>query len=107
MSHKQRAVLEAIFHEPPKANIQWREVESLLNHLGATIKTSHGARATVILNRHEFSLHHPHHGNEFSRDAIKDLRQFLANAGCTLSLYDEQRKQEHKQEHKQENRPGT
>ena len=103
MSHKHRALLSTIFHDPVSSNIHWREVESLLNHLGATIKTSHGARATVILNRHEFSLHHPHHGNEFSRDAIKDLRQFLANAGCTLSLYDEQRKQEHKLE----DRPGT
>ena len=30
MSHKHRNVLQAIFHDPVSANIQWREVESLL-----------------------------------------------------------------------------
>ncbi len=88
MSHKHRAVLESIFHEPPKSNIQWREVESLLNHLGAVIEAGHGGRFRVELKRHEFFLHHPHHSNEFSKQSIKQLREFLADAGVTPSLYD-------------------
>lgn len=90
MSHKQRAVLESIFHEPIKSNIQWRDVESLLNHVGATIESAHGARFRVVLNGHELILHHPHHSNEFTRPAVKQLREFLASAGVTPSRYDAQ-----------------
>jgi hypothetical protein len=92
MSHKHRNVLQAIYHEPINANIQWREVESLLNHLGAEVEPSHGARFRIVLNRREFFLHHPHHSNEFSKQEIKHLREFLASAGVTLSSYDESRK---------------
>lgn len=89
MSHKHRNVLQAIFHEPVSSNIQWREVESLLNHLGATIEPSHGARFRVLLNRREFFLHHPHHSNEFAKPEVKHLRECLASAGVTLSSYDD------------------
>ena len=44
MSNKHRHVLEAIFRDPVSSNIQWREVESLLTHLGATVEPGHGAR---------------------------------------------------------------
>ncbi len=92
MSHKHRNVLQAIFHDPLSSNIQWREVESLLHHLGATVEPSHGARFRVVLNRHEFTVHHPHHGNEFGKTDVKYLRECLAAAGVTLSRYDEQHK---------------
>lgn len=92
MSHKHRNVLQAIFHDPLSSNIQWREVESLLHHLGAKVEPSHGARFRVVLNRHEFTVHHPHHGNEFGKTDVKYLRECLAAAGVTLSSYDEQHK---------------
>ena len=91
MSHKHRNVLQAIYHEPVSANIQWREVESLLHHLGAEIEPSHCARFRIVLNRREFFVHHPHHSNEFSKPEVKHLRECLASAGVTLSSYDEQK----------------
>jgi hypothetical protein len=36
MSHKHYALLRMIFQAPLPANIHWRELESLLNPLGAT-----------------------------------------------------------------------
>ena len=92
MSNKHRHVLEAIFRDPVSSNIQWREVESLLNHLGAPVEPGHGARFRILLNRHEFFVHHPHHGNEFAKQEIKHLRESLAGAGVTLSRYDEAHK---------------
>lgn len=89
MSNKQRHVLAAIYHDPISANIQWREVESLLHHLGAEIDSGHGARFRIVINRREFFLHHPHHGNAFSKQEIRHLRDCLASAGITLSSYDE------------------
>lgn len=88
MSHKHRNVLAAIFHDPINTNIHWREVESLLNHLGASVEPGHGARFRITLNRHEFSLHHPHHGHDLGRNDIRYLREHLAAAGISLSGYD-------------------
>jgi hypothetical protein len=88
MSHKQAQLLRSIFHDPISANIHWREVESLLNHLGATVEAAHGARFHVKLNRAEAYLHHPHHSNVCDRTAIKYLREFLAHAGVSPSAYE-------------------
>ncbi len=90
MSHKHRNLLEAIFRDPIGSNIQWREVESLLKHVGAEIEPGHGARFRVLLNKHEFFLHHPHHSNEFGKQEVKHLRECLVGAGVTPSAYEEQ-----------------
>ena len=37
MSHKHLHLLQTIYHDPISANIHWREIESLLTHLGATV----------------------------------------------------------------------
>lgn len=88
MSTKHLNLLRQIFHDPIAGNLQWREVESLLNHLGATIEPGHGARFRVVLNRHEYVLHHPHHGHAFGKPEVKQLREFLAAAGVTPSSYE-------------------
>lgn len=91
MSHKHQALLRAIFQDQLPANIHWREVESLLNHLGATIEPSHGARFKVSLKQTSAFFHHPHHSTECSRDLIKQLREFLAHAGISPSTYESEK----------------
>ena len=88
MSHKHLNLLRTIFQDPLSSNIHWREVESLLNHLGAAVEPTHGARFRVMLNRVEVCLHHPHHGNVCDKQTIKVLREFLGHAGVTLSQYE-------------------
>ena len=85
MSHKHDSQLSAIFHDPVSGNIHWREVESLLLHLGASITPAHGARFHVTLNGLECFLHHPHQGNVCDRNLIKHLREFLIRAGVKPS----------------------
>ncbi|WP_153110439.1 type II toxin-antitoxin system HicA family toxin [Propionivibrio limicola] len=92
MSHKHLHLLEAIYRDPPSANIHWREVESLLSHLGATVEPAHGARFRVVLNRIEFYLHQPHNNATCQRQEIKQLREALARAGVTLSAYEASQK---------------
>ena len=87
MSHKHQHLLHAIFQEPASANIHWREVESLLIHLGATVEPAHGARFRIVLNRVEAFLHHPHNGSTCARQDIKRLREILAQAGISPSTY--------------------
>lgn len=88
MSHKHEHLIQSIFRDPISANIHWREVESLLHHLGADIEPLSGARLRVKLNGYEDILHRPHHGNTLGRQDIKNLREYLGHARITPSLYD-------------------
>ena len=42
----------------------------------------------VKLNGHEDVLHRPHHGNTLDRSAVKILREYLARARVTPSLFE-------------------
>jgi hypothetical protein len=89
MSHKHEQLLRAIFHDPVSGNIHWREVESLLNHLGANMEQTSGARVRVVLNGHEGTLHRPHHSSTLDRQGVKTLREYLARAKATPSQYEQ------------------
>lgn len=88
MSHKHTNLLRAIFHDPVSGNIHWREIESLLHHLGASTTPAHGSRFHVTLNNFDVFLHHPHQSNVCDKQLIKQLREFLAHAGVTPSSYE-------------------
>jgi hypothetical protein len=88
MSHKHENLLRAIFHDPVSGNIHWREVESLLHHLGAAIEPLSGARIRVTLNGMEGILHRPHHSNTLDRGGVKHVREYLARARVTPSMYE-------------------
>jgi HicA toxin of bacterial toxin-antitoxin, len=88
MSHKHEHLLRAVFHDPISGNIHWREVESLLKHLGADIEHLSGARIRVHLNGAEGILHRPHHGNTLDKSSIRHLRDYLARARMTASQYE-------------------
>lgn len=90
MSHKHEQLVRAIFADPPSNNLHWREVESLLQHVGAEIENIPGARLRVKLNRMETILHRPHHSNTLDRQGLKHLREFLARAGVTPSSIESQ-----------------
>jgi len=83
MSHKHDQFVRTIFHDPISGNIHWREVESLLGHLGAAIEPLSGARFRVRLNGAEAVLHRPHHSNVLDRQGVRHLREFLARARVT------------------------
>ncbi len=88
MSHKHAHLMRSIFQDPLPANIHWREIESLLNHLGADVESTHGGRFKVTLNKVEAFLHHPHNGSTCNKMDIKAIREFLAHAGITLASYE-------------------
>ena len=80
MSHKHDNLLRSILLEAPGTNIHWREIESLLNHLGAHMEPANGARFKVTLNEVTDFLHHPHHSSVCTRDHIKHLKGSLTLA---------------------------
>lgn len=85
MSRKHDHLLASLFTDPPSGNVHWREVESLLGHLGAELENLSGARLRVLLNGTEGVLHRPHHGHTLGRADILHLRELLARARCTPS----------------------
>ncbi|HLA30767.1 MAG TPA: hypothetical protein VJ047_07070 [Pseudomonas sp.] len=89
MSHKYQSLLHSICHGPLPGNIHWREVESLLHHLGATVEPILGARFRVVLHGQEFFLHHPHHGNVCSKQEIKHLRECFTSLGLATGADDD------------------
>ena len=88
MSHRAANLLRSIFQDPPSGNVHWRDVESLLKHVGASVEPISGARVRVKLNRMEGVLHRPHHSNVLDASALIHVREFLARAGVTPSLYE-------------------
>ena len=89
MSHKHANLLREIFRDPVNTNIHWREIESLLRHLGADVESLSGARIRVKLGQAEGILHRPHHGgNTLDRSSVQHLRELLARGGATPAMYE-------------------
>jgi len=78
---KHRKVLEAIFERPDRANIAWRDIESLFTVLGAEVSEGSGSRVRVALNRVRAVFHRPHPRKEASRAMVRSVRRFLEEAG--------------------------
>lgn len=81
MSQKHKRILSAILDGPASGNVHWREVESLLQHLGASIEPGHGARMRVELNGVQGTLHKPHHSGVCDKHDIRHLREYLLEVG--------------------------
>ncbi|MCH7987897.1 MAG: type II toxin-antitoxin system HicA family toxin [Planctomycetes bacterium] len=78
---KHQTTLEAIYSVPTRANISWKDVESLLKSLGATITEGKGSRVRIHLNGVRAVFHRPHPRKETDRGAVRAMQRFLLNAG--------------------------
>lgn len=85
MSHKHDNLLRSIFEGPVSGNVHWRELESMLTHLGARVEPHHGASFRVVLNGVEGFLHHPHNSTTCTKQELRHVRDYLASAGVNPS----------------------
>ena len=74
-----RETLERIFTHPPSANIDWRQVRSLLEALGAATQERNG-KLRVELGG-EVEVFDPPRGKDIDRQMLVDLRRMLSHAG--------------------------
>ena len=81
LSTKNHKVLARIFKNPVVADLEWREVESLIMALGGNISEGNGSRKRVFLNGVRSVFHEPHPQKEIDKGAVKSLRRFLVNSG--------------------------
>ena len=74
-----RATLEKILRHPASGNIEWREVKSLLEAVGATTE-EHNGKLKVTLGG-ETEVLEPPHGKDIDVQMIVDLRRMFRRAG--------------------------
>ena len=80
LSGKHRATLEAVFADPVRAGIAWRDIEALFAACGAEISEGNGSRVRVALNGVRAVFHRPHPQKETDKGAVKSVRRFLTEA---------------------------
>jgi hypothetical protein len=83
MGPKHRRTLDAIFEDPVRSNLVWRDIESMLTAAGAEITQGAGSRVRIALNGVRAVFHRPHPHKETDKGAVKSMRRFLAEAGVT------------------------
>jgi hypothetical protein len=81
MRGKHAATLKAIFTDPISRSIKWREIEAMLIALGAEVSEGSGSRVRFTMAGQTLFLHRPHPSPDTKRWAIRDIREFLSNAG--------------------------
>jgi hypothetical protein len=83
MSQKHRRTLAAIFADPVRPNILWRDIEAMLLAGGAEITEGAGSRVRIALNGVRAVFHRPHPRKETDKGAVRSMRRFLTEAGVT------------------------
>jgi HicA toxin of bacterial toxin-antitoxin, len=83
MTQKHRRTLEAIFDDPVRVAIPWRDIEGMLKAAGAEITEGTGSRVRVALNGVRAVFHRPHPQKETDKGAVRSVRRFLIEAGVT------------------------
>jgi hypothetical protein len=83
MSKKHRRTLAAIFAEPVRANVNWSDIETMLEACGAEISEGKGSRVRIALNGVRAVFQRPHPQEETDMGALRSMRRFLSEAGVT------------------------
>ncbi|KJS20134.1 MAG: hexulose-6-phosphate isomerase [Hoeflea sp. BRH_c9] len=77
---KHHATLEAVFGDPMRASIPWRDIEALFIAAGGEVSEGQGSRIRVALNGVRAVFHRPHPQKETDKGAVRSVRRFLIEA---------------------------
>ncbi len=80
MNRKHRRTLERVFEAPERADILWRDIESLFVALDAKVSEGRGSRVRVALRGVRAVFHRPHPKKEANKATVKSVRRFLQEA---------------------------
>ena len=81
MKGKHKKVLDTLFADPVNSNIPWKDIEALLNSLGAEITEGKDSRVRLALNSKKAVFHRPQPKKETDKGAVVSMRRFLRQAG--------------------------
>lgn len=80
-SSKHENTLQALFEDPVRGTIPWKDIEALLLACGAEVSEGRGSRVRMALNGVRAVFHRPHPQKETDKGAVKSMRRFLMEAG--------------------------
>jgi hypothetical protein len=80
LSGKHQATLKAVFADPIRAGIVWRDIEALFVACGGEISEGNGSRVRVALKGVRAVFHRPHPQKETDKGAVKSVRRYLIEA---------------------------
>jgi len=81
MRRKHARTLNAIFSDPIQSGILWRDIEAMLEAIGAEISERRGSRVCISLNGIDAVFHRPHPRKETDKGAVGSMKRFLKEAG--------------------------
>lgn len=81
MNAKHRKTLMAIFQEPVRSDINWKDIEALFKALGAEVSEGRGSRVRVALKSVRAVFHRPHPQKVTDKGTLKSVKRFLITAG--------------------------
>jgi HicA-like toxin of HicAB toxin-antitoxin system len=81
LNRRHRRTLRAIFADPVRGTIPWRDIEALLTASGGEIEEADGSRIAVALGGRRAVFHRPHPRKETDKGAVKSVRKFLSDVG--------------------------
>jgi hypothetical protein len=85
MNHHQRKILHAIFAHPLNANLEMKDIVSVLNALGAEIDAKSKSRLGVMLNGRTTVLHIS--SQSVLKAEVMQIRKFLESCGIAVEAY--------------------
>ena len=81
MNRKHLKTLQAVYTDPVRSDILWRDIEALFVALGGEVSEGSGSRVRVYLNGVRAVFHRPHPRPGTGKGAVKSVRRFLTEAG--------------------------
>ncbi len=81
MNKRHRRTLENLYETPERADILWRDIESLFSALGGKVSEGRGSRVRIALKGVRAVFHRPRPRKETSKATVKSVRRFLHEAG--------------------------
>jgi hypothetical protein len=83
LQSKQQSTFSALFNNSIRANIEWKDIESLIRALGGEILEGSVSRVRIYLNGIRAVFHRPHPSKITDKGAIKSVRRFIMEAGIS------------------------
>lgn len=81
MKRSHLRTLTLIFQRPISANIAWKDIEYLLDALGADISEREGSRVAVVLFGEVRVFHRPHPSPHTDKGAVASVKRWLDQHG--------------------------
>ena len=81
MKRAHQRTLEAVFAHPTSANIDWKDIESLLRSLGAEVTEREGSRVAIFLFQEVRVFHRPHPSPKTDKGAVVSVKKWLEQYG--------------------------